>query len=256
MRGWAIIAGLIALGACGQVAPPTPLDAASVAAHKAADQFVAMSSSAASTGAAPRQTDATAGPLLNAIFNIAALPTAPVAGAEFDALNDWLNSANRVGMVYILAGTGTSSVTNATTATEQRANSNVITFAPETGRYFDTELAIESLEANSMAQSLATDPGQTSNPKVADGIAKMRAGVAQTAAGVISTLALPGVATDWQEARGKALVAFAPGAAKLLLPTDRASLQTLATQAAGSTSDPTLKAEFAQFATLIAPTGS
>jgi hypothetical protein len=256
MRGWPIIAALIALGACGQAAAPTPLDTASAAAHKAADQFVALSASAASTGAAPRQTDATAGPLLNAVFNTAALPTAPVADAEFNAMNDWLYSANRVGLVYILAGTGASGVTNATAATEQRANLNVVTYAPETGRYLDTELAIMSLEASSMAQTLATDPGQTSNAQVADGVAKMRAGVAQTAGGVISTITLPGLTADWQDARGKALVAFAPGAAKLLLPADRASLQSLATQAATSTSDPTLKAEFTQFASLIAPAGS
>jgi len=258
MRRWAIVVALSGLTACGQVtsSPPTALDTASAAAHKAADQFVSLSASAATTGAAPRQTDATAGPLLNAVFNTAALPTTPVKDAELEVLNDWLNSANRVGVVYILAGTGTTSIANATSATEQKANANVITYAPEMGRYFDAELAIMSLEASSTAQSLATDPGQTSNAKVADGIAKVRGGIAQTANGVISTIAKPGVAADWREARARALVAFAPGAAKLLLPADRAGLQAMATQAAGSTSDPTLKAELTQFATLIAPAGS
>jgi hypothetical protein len=50
-------------------------------------------------------------------------------------------------------------------------------------------------------------------------------------------------------------LAFAPGAAKLP-PSDRASLQTLGSQAADSTIDPGLKSEFTQFGAPIAPAGS
>jgi hypothetical protein len=259
MRRWAMVGAALALAACSQgtgngATAGSALDQASAAAHKAADQFVAMTQ----TGALPpRATDATAGPLLNAVFNTAALPTTPVSGKELDAVNDWLNSANRVGIVYVLAGTGVSSLAAANTpAVDQQAGANVVTYAPEMGRYFDAQLAIMGLEANSLAQSLATDPGQTSNAEVAGGLTKMRGGLVGTSSGLLNVLAGAGPTDDWKEARGKALVAFAPSAAKLLLPADRESLQQLATLAVTQTTDPTLKGEFSQFATLIAPAGS
>jgi hypothetical protein len=116
-------------------------------------------------------------------------------------------------------------------------------------------MKIMGLEASSMAQSLATDPGQTSNAKVADGLALARSGTARAASGLIETIALPGFSAGWREARFRALVGFAPGAARLIAPADRATLKAQAAQAADATSDATLKAELTQFATLIAPAG-
>jgi hypothetical protein len=261
MRRWAIVGAALALGACSQgvgngFTAPSALDQASDAAHRAADQLVTMSQGGALP---PRATDAAAAPLINSVFNTAAVPTTPVSDKELDAVNDWLSSANRVGQLYILAGTGSASITDTNSAApsiEEQASLNVVTYAPEMGRYFDTELAIMGLEASSLAKSLSTDPSQTSNAQITDGLAKFRGGLTQTASGVIATIAGPGPADDWKEARGKALIAFAPNAAKLLLPADRTTLQALATQAAAQTTDATLKAEFTQFAAAIAPAAS
>jgi hypothetical protein len=261
MRRWAMIAALLGLAACGQggggnsaaSAPASGLEAASSAAHDAADKFAALAQGSETSGKIPRQTDAAAGSLLDAIFNTSALPAAPPPFTELDAVNDWLLSASRTGQLYLLAGSGATSVASPTPAVNAQADRNLLTYAPEVGRYLDAELALIGEEGSMVAQFIAANPDAQKDPTRADGLVKIRAGLAATAGGVITIVSGPGPTDAWKEARASALLALAPHAALLLTPDARASLQTQATQAAAASTDPTLQSDLTQFAAAIGP---
>jgi hypothetical protein len=257
MRRWAMIAALLGLAACGQgatnSAPPSTLDAASAAAHSAADRFAALAQGSATSGKIPRQTDAAAAPLLDAVFNTTALPASPPAFSELDAVNDWLLSVARTGQLYVLAGTGATGAATATPAMNEQAGRNILAYAPEVGRYLDAQLALMGEESAIVNQFIAANPDALKDPTRADGLAKIRAGIATTAGGVVTMVSSPGPTDAWKEARAGALLGLAPRAAQLLTPDVRASLQAQATQAAAASTDPTLQSDLTQFAAAIGP---
>jgi hypothetical protein len=241
---------LIALAACA--GPPSAVQTASSAAHKAADQFVTLATGSATSGQVPRQTDPTAGPLLDAVFNTQAVQGATGSAADMQAVNDWLLSAVRVGQVYMLAGTGLTDISGATTTQAQtRVLQNMITYAPECGRYYDAELAIEGADATGFQATLAANPGAAKDPQTTQGVAEAQGGLAQTAQGVIATIGPTGLPNDWREARAQALIALAPHVVGFLTDAQKQTLNTAATQAAASSDDPQLAALLNQFAAAI-----
>jgi hypothetical protein len=260
MRAALIALASLALAACGQggggdngaPADTSPLARQATLAKAAAEQLAIMAKGADVSGQAPRATDPAAGPLLDQVFDLSALPHRPLTAPEFGQASDWLAAANAVGSIYLMAGTASPTVSNDATTTAAQAELNVVTYAPEIGRYLDTELAISSAEAGAVAAELAQAGGAPPNAEAADGLKTMRAGMAQTAAGVIATIAAPGPSDAWREARAKALIAAAPGYARLLQPDARAPLRAQAEQAATLQTDASLKAELLQFAAAIA----
>ena len=242
--------GLAACGQSGTAAGPS-LASASAAAHKGADQFVALASGSAQSGNAPRQTDPAAAPLLDAVLN-----TAPLAGAtpsfdDLDAVNDWLGSANRVGEVYILAGTGVTDISTAGPSLTDHINRNTVLYAPEFGRYMDAELAIMAAEARTLAKFLADNPTATRDPTRAKGLAQTRSGLSQAVNGVLTTIPVAGLSDEWRRARASALVAAAPDLARILPADAGQQLSGVAQQVASASTDPILKGDLARFASLI-----
>ena len=253
MRAWIGAAAALALAACAE--PPSAVRTASAAAYAAADKFVALA--AASPSAPPRATDASAGPLLDAVFNTAPVQSVTPAWSDIDAVNDWLSSALRVGEVYMLAGAGITDVSQAANnpTAEARIGQNTQTYAPEMGRFLDAELAIEGAEAASTSAYLAANPDAIQNADTAKGLDTTRGGFAQTAGGVIQTLADPATGNDWRQARARALIAFAGRAAPLLTDAQKQQLAQDATQAAAQAGDPQLGALLNQFAGVITAKG-
>jgi len=235
------------LAACQPAAPPDSVQAASAAAHKAADQLVAMAQ--ASAGQPPRQTDAAAGPLLDAVFNTAPLQGAAAPYSDFPAIDDWLASTQRLGEVYLLAGTGqtASTASGANAAAQARIEQNALAFAPEFGRYLDAGLVVESAEAATLAPYLAANPNATI-AQAADG---GRTRFAETAQSAIQTIGFPNFSSDWREARARALVSVAPRFAAFLTDAQKQSLSAAALQGAASTTDPQQAALLNQFAAAI-----
>lgn len=248
MRVWPIIGAALLLAACSH--PPDAIQTASSAAHTAADQFATLAKPSLTNGQPPRQTDPAAGPLLDAIFNTGVLQSSPTAD-DLDAINDWLSSCLKAGQVYMLAGTGLTDINSADATGQAKIGQNLAAFAPEFGRFIDAELVIEGAEAASVMQSLAANPDTAKNPQSAQGFDKVRAGIEQTAGGVITTVSGPGLPNDWREARARSLLAFAARAAPFLNDAQKQALATAATQAAQSSDDPQLASLLSQFAAAI-----
>jgi hypothetical protein len=256
MRGWGILGVVAMLAACqpGGAAAPSAVASASNAAQAASAKFIALAQGSATSGQPPRATDPTAGPLLDAVFNTSALPATPPPFSELEPVNKWLLAVVKTGQVYVLAGTGVSDVANATgPGVGAKADQNVVTYAPEVGRYLDAQTAIMGVESAMIAQFAAANPDAVKDPVRADGMAKTQVGVTQALGSELSVLTDAAPSNDWKEARAKALVAVAPQAALILPPTDWQALQAAANQAAAQTTDPALAAQFKDFAAKIQP---
>jgi hypothetical protein len=190
--------------------------------------------------------------LLDTVFNTGVLQAPPTAD-DLDAINDWLASCLKAGQVYMLAGTGLTDINAADATAQAKIGQNLMTYAPEFGRFVDAELMIEGAESVSVMQYLAANPDALKNPQSTQGFDKARAGIEQTAEGVLTTIGGPGMPVDWREARARSLIAFAPRAAPFLNDAQKQALATAATQAsAAATDDPQLAALLGQFATAIA----
>lgn len=217
--------------------PALALDPARVAAAtKAADDFVALSAGAETTGAPPRATDAAAKPLLDAVFDTSALEQGGVQPmAELQNVNAWNMAVLKVGLVYILAGTGAKEIgaLQQTPETLARVDRNTVTFAPEVGRYFDTQIRLQMAIVDTVQTFIRTaNRAQLENPGMRSGIGKIRSGTGQTISGVVGTLQLGEQSDDWRRARLTLLEAMAPKAARFLAPEDVLGLRAALNEAA------------------------
>ena len=153
MRRFIRVLWVIALVGGSDAAAAAGFDAAKIAEVKrASEAFVALGKDAYKTGQPPRQSDpAVAKALLDTIFDTSVdvlNGPPPVTFAQFLDVNNWLMAVVNVGLVYVTAGTGFSDFTtlaslNSVTAKQQaQMNANVISYAPEMGRYYDAQLAV------------------------------------------------------------------------------------------------------------------
>jgi hypothetical protein len=247
----ALLAGL-SLTACQQPASDA-VTTASAAAQKAADQFATLAKGSETTDQPPRQTDAAAAPLLNAVLDTSVLagkPTPPIA--DLDAANNWMLACVKVGQVYMFAGTGTTDPAQASNpVVEAKAEANVTAFAPEVGRYADAELTLMNAVDSMLSADLAANPAKANDPTTADGLSKVRGGTATAVAAVIGMLSINGVTDDWRRARMPAILAIAPEAAKLLTADQKTQLNNTALTVAGGMDDAGLKAQLTTFAQTV-----
>lgn len=129
-----------------------------------------------------------------------------------------------------------------------------MSYAPELGRYFDFELAVEGAYAESRPSwIISVNRQQRMQPSFKAGLGKIRAGVAQTLDGVISTVMTRGLGDDWRRRRLAALIEMAPKGAKAMLPEDARALRLEAIEVAESLPDPKVKADLQTFADSISP---
>jgi hypothetical protein len=248
---------VIALIGGANLAAAAGLDAAKIAEiKKASDAFLALGKDAYKTGQPPRQSDPAVKQLLDTIFDTSVLNgSPPTAFAQFLDVNNWLLQVVNTGLIYVTAGTGIadfSSVTSVSVKAQAQMNANVIAFAPEMGRYYDAQLAVSKVEIDLIAAELVAHPDAYKSRTKAEGIAKMRSGLAQTLAGVIETLQLSGVDPAWLRDRLPALMALAPTAAKFLEPDQKRQVHDLAVKVAAEASDDAVKTGLNSFAQALA----
>lgn len=250
---FAVAALLILLSGCSS---PSELETKVKAITEAADKFVALAKDSATTGEAPRETDPTAKPLLQVVFDTASLENGPAQPmSALDALNAWNLDVLKVGLVYILAGTGVTDVAALNNAPEMiaKANDNTVKYAPEMGRYMDAQLRLQAAIIDTIGSYMANaSQSDIDRANFKSGLAEVRSGVTGTINGVITTLPIGGLTDDWRRERLPALSAVSSKAAKFLLPEDLKALQDTAMEVAGQLSDPEVKAGLTSIAATFA----
>jgi hypothetical protein len=236
----------LALGtaACHRSADGGGLSTGAAAAHKAADTLVAMSKE---MGRPPRQTDLEAAPSLDAVFNLSFFITAP-SDAQEDPIMDWMQSVQRVGNLYVYAGTDVPNSPNEiTSAMIQNSQRNMLTYAPEVGRYFDALVELDD-KTDAIFLLLLSDPEKYSlNAEGRDGIAKGAAGTTLILTRILGAMALPGMSDDWRRGRMGYLRSAAQNAAKLLSSEQRSSVRMAAETVENATTDQDLKNQLISF---------
>jgi hypothetical protein len=240
-----ILTVLAALAApCGMAQAQT-LNAAKIdSINKATESFLALAKDSQTTGKPPRYSDQAVKPLLDTVFNTKDIEGKPVPWSAVSLLQDWNKAATKVGLVYYLAGTGTTDATIASKDPQKilKANSNTATFAPEFGRYYDAQLRIHSAMVDAAAAQLATatdeqkrDPGfKTTLNNISDSTAK-------TMTGLLGTFVLEGLSEDWLLLRVVTLLDITPKAAKFMAPDDRDQLKNAAAEVADHVKNPDVK---------------
>ena len=201
-------------------------------AMKAADEFTTLAKGSADTGNAPRETDPAVKPLLDRVLTTRSLTSKPLSDSDLGSASDWNGAVLKVGLVYIFAGTGIADPARVTADPKlvERVNQNVVTFAPEMGRYIDAQEAVVGATADTVEASLAD--GKPANDQVKSGLAKVRGGITSTITGVLSTLTTDGLSDDWRRERLPSLQAVAPKVGKLLLPDQCRTVRDTAAEAA------------------------
>jgi hypothetical protein len=232
------------------------MDQAKVAAaKKAGDDFVAMAKGSETTGKVPRQADPKVKALLDRVFDRAALGPTVLPIAESGKVGELLNNANRIGFVYMLAGTGLTGLDQLGTNQQamEQAERNMGAFGPELGRWFDYQMAIQGAIADSTSAFLATaQKNVLENPQVKEGLGQVRSGLAGSLRGVLQMMASDTLDDAWRRDRLAALAEIAPKAAKLVTPEDAASLKESAAQLAGALADPGLQEGLRKFGETVA----
>jgi hypothetical protein len=239
------------------------LDAAKAKAiTDAANSFAMLAKDSSKSGKPPRLGDRAAKPLLDLVFDTSELQAGGIFKmADIGNLNTWQLAVQKIGAVYLLAGTG---MTAAALPTDpkaiepkavERINQNTATFAPELGRYVDAQLWLQVALIDTISGFLANAPrSKIDDPNIRSGIAQMRTGVAQTVTGIIVMWDNPGLRDEWRRARLPALWALAPLAAKFLLPEDVRVLRDTATGVAAKIKDPAVKTGLSSFVGMLGPT--
>lgn len=247
----AIAAALLTSTATAQV------DSAKLPAAKAAaDKFVALAKDSEKTGNVPRQNDPAVKSLLDAVFDtrdVDAAQSIPFKSAT--ALSERMLTGVKVGVVYMLAGTGATDISQlgSVADAEIKVNLNVIKFDAEMGRFFDFQIRMQSaLVSSVLARLAAAKPGDWAKPNFKSGLDDVRQGTQRTVSGLIETLAVNGISEPWRRERLPALAAIVPKLAKFLEPEQKDQLHKLALACADVMDDPQVKQGLQQFAKAIA----
>lgn len=232
------------------------LDQAKVAAvTKAADAFVALATGSEKSGQVPRQTDAAAKSLLDTVLDTTVLERGGVQPmSELNNVNAWNLSVLKIGLVYMLAGTGAKEIGALPQTPEAMAkvDGNTVTFAPEVGRYLDAQLKLQIAIIDTVQTFIRTaSQAQLNNDNVKGGIAKIRSGTAQTISGAVSTMQLAAQTDDWRRSRLQVLEAMAPKAAKFLAAEEAQGLRATFAEAAGAMSAPDVKTRMQKLAEIF-----
>jgi hypothetical protein len=233
------------------------LDAGKVEAiTKAADAFVTLAKDSHTTGRPPRQSDAAAKPLLDTVFDTREINRGRVPWGQLLTLNNWNLAVIKVGLVYMLAGTGAEDLAALNNKPEAvaKVDRNTVEFAPELGRYFDAQLRLQGAIMDTVQEFLRTaQRAQLDNPQFKSGVGQIRSGVAQTITGMLGTFTVEGTTDDWRRARLLVANAIAPKAARFLPAEEKGSVCAAALEVAGQMTDAKVKARLAAFAKTLGP---
>lgn len=230
---------------CGLAQAQTLTQAKIDAVNKAADSFVALAKDSHQTGKPPRYSDAAAKPLLDTVFDTKDLQGGkPIPWASVELLEKWNQAAMKVGIVYYVAGTGTTDVREVSKDQSKiiKANSNTSAFAPEFGRYYDTQIRLHSAMIDTATAQMAAASDQEKNDaKFKSTLTYISTGTSQAMVGLLGTFALDGLPEDWLLLRIVSLIEIAPKAAKFMIPADREVVKSAAVEMANQIKNPDAK---------------
>jgi hypothetical protein len=251
-----LLALLAVAGMLMGLLPAAAYDAAKLTAAKiAAAAFASAAQNSEKTGNAPRESDPAARRLLEAVFDARDLNDGQTVPPQaLTALGERMMAGVKVGIVYMLAGTGASDLKQigADPDGADKVNLNVVKFAPEIGRFFDFQLRIQGAVVDAVLGRLATaKPEELARPNFQSGLAHIRQGSARTVSGVIETLAVKGLSDEWRRARMPALVAMGPRLAKFLQADQKQQLKELALARADEMDDAQVKSDLQTFARTV-----
>ena len=220
------------------------LDAARTAAiDEAVQTLLSASRNSHRTGEVPRQSDPAIDKALAVAFGASDLAAEPLAAVEIDKALAWLKAADRVGAVYLLAGTGYDDFVAVpqTAALQRRMRGNVVAFADEFGRYADFQMVLLAAVANAKMRSGTAATGKTAAVQASGD--DIREQLSQAIRSNLVALVYAGHNDGWRMARLTALGRTAPVAAKFLSKDEAKALRDLALKTVDYFKDITVRAK-------------
>ena len=240
-----ILTILAALAAPCGIAQAQTLNAAKIASiNKATESFLALAKDSHTTGRPPRYSDPAVKPLLDTVFNTKDIEGKPLPWSAVPLLQDWNRAALKIGLVYYLAGTGTTDAAVVSKDPQKilKANSNTVMFAAEFGRYYDAQIRIHSAMVDAAtAQSTASTDEQKKDPAFRTTLNNISDSTAKTMTGLLGTFVLEGLSDDWLLLRVVSLLDITPKAAKFMAPEDRDQMKNAAIEVADHSKNPDVK---------------
>jgi hypothetical protein len=189
--------------------------------RKAADDFLAFARNSHVTGRPPRLSDPAIRELFDKVFDLSDLDGTPLVATDVTKAIDWYFAGDRVGFVYILAGTGFDDMNKLPNDPniQRRTHRNIAEYAAEVARYFDFQIKLAAImmeaELSRTAKASADAPQR---PEVRREITEVRNTLFDVFTGTLTALAYEGVSDDWRRQRLKPLMEAAPKASEFLLP--------------------------------------
>ena len=193
----------------------------------AASDFLMLAKDSPTTGRPPRQSEPTIAALLDKIFDLSEIEGATLAVSDVGKANEWFVAGDRVGTVYILAGTGVSDINKLPNDpnVQRRTHRNVAEFAPEFARYLDFQVKLAGIMMDAEVNRTARAPQDTDRPEVKREIDEVRSTLAESLTGDLTTLAYEGLTDDWRRQRLAVMTQIAPKAATFLKPEQARALR-------------------------------
>lgn len=240
------IAAPAGLAQVADVAQAQTLTAAKIeSVDKAVESFLVLAKDYATSGQAPRYSDPATKALLDTAFDTKDLRgKKPLPWSSMGMLQQWNQSVQRIGLVYYLAGTGTTTAGDAAKDPKkvERANKNTAIFANEFGRYYDAQLRIHSAMIDTGESALAAvTPEQKKDPAFRKTLIGISASAANTMTGVLGAFVLNDMTDDWMLLRLVTLLEMTAKAAKYMSPEDRLQVKTAAHEVSLSAKNPDVK---------------
>jgi hypothetical protein len=226
-----------------------------LAAQAAATKFIARAKGSETTAPPPRLSEPEVNQLLDTVFDLSDVGAGTtIAAADLGPLGQRMMTGIKVGLVYLLAGTGVTDLAQlgGDQGAADKLNLNAAKFQPEVGRLYDFQMRIQAaIIESALARMAAATPEEQARPNFQGGLAKMREGAAQSVRGVIETLSVNGITDPWRRDRFPALVVIAPKLARFLLPEQKTDLQKLALESARTLTDSQVKQGLQDFANVV-----
>lgn len=218
------------------------------AAQRAAADFVKLAGNSAKTGKPPRASDPAVRALLDTVLDTGAM-TSPEF-SDIPRITQWLANADKVGLVYMMAGTGTNNLAAARNPkVADRIGKNIAEFQDEYGRFVDFQLILSgfTLDAVRAKMTSATEK-ERKDPKFQGGFLQASSGIVQTVAGTLSTFTAEGITDDWRRARIAPLNVIAPKIVDTLPKEMRDKLAEMTREIGEQVKDPQIKDSVKTFA--------
>jgi hypothetical protein len=220
-----------------------------------AERLLALAGNSHTSGRPPRRSDPAVAALLDKIFDFSAFGSEALDYGETTRAIQWFNAADRVGLVYILAGTGVTDMAKlANDLNEQnRTHRNVAAFAPEMAQFLDFQIVLlHALARANISHMAFAAPAQLESEDFRKTLAEVRSTTVRTIIKVLTSLTYGGLTADWRRERLAMLNATAPNLAQVLLPEDAEAIREFALKATAYLQDAALKAEVTAYANAIA----